>query len=76
MVVKLRRFDDSFFGLWMIDFVWRPQKARFSAPDGIDQEAHPITKSFELHHSMLGKPRAPLLDHRSLPLNFSIAKFM
>ncbi len=36
----------------------------------------PITKSFELHHSMLGKPRAPPPDHRSLPPTYSAAKFM
>jgi transposase-like protein len=36
----------------------------------------PFTKSFEPHHSMLGKPRVPPPDHRSLPSKFSAAKFM
>jgi len=36
----------------------------------------PFTKSFEPHPSMLGKPRVPPPDHRSLPSKFSAAKFM
>jgi transposase-like protein len=36
----------------------------------------PIIKSFKALHSMLGKPQVPPLDHRSLPLKFSAAKFM
>jgi DDE superfamily endonuclease len=35
-----------------------------------------IIRSFELLHSMLGKPRVPPPDHRSLPAKYSATEFM